>query len=144
MRIVIDTNIIFSLLLNTKNTIGDIFFDSKNQFEFFSCSYMRIEISKHWEKLKKISGLSDNDLNISYLRILSKIRFINEELIPEIMWLESEKLVKDIDYQDIDFVALSIYLNASLWTGDKVLYNGLQKAKFKNALNTTDLKIIKG
>jgi predicted nucleic acid-binding protein len=70
MKIVVDTNIIFRSLLNTKNTIGDIFLDSKNQFEFFSTNYMRIVITRHWDKLKKISGLSDNDLQVSYLRLV--------------------------------------------------------------------------
>ena len=53
MKIVIDTNIIFSTLLNSNGTIGNIIFNSNKTFEFYSCSYMRFEIDKHWEKLKK-------------------------------------------------------------------------------------------
>jgi hypothetical protein len=31
------------------------------------------------------------------------------------------------------------FLKATLWTGDKVLYNGLKKIGFKKILNTTEL-----
>lgn len=40
---------------------------------------------------------------------------------------------------DTDFVALSRFLKASLWTGDTVLFNGLKKIGFKKVLNTVDL-----
>ncbi len=143
MKIVVDTNIVFSLLINSQNTIGEIFFDSNNQFEFFSTGYMKIEITRHWGKLIKISKLSEGNLLESYIRIISKITFINEELIPKETWELAENLVNNIDPFDIDFIALSIHLKANLWTGDKVLYNGLQNINFKNILNTADLKIIK-
>ena len=47
MKIVVDTNIIFSALLNSNSTIGDILFNSDKDFEFYSCAYMRFEIQKH-------------------------------------------------------------------------------------------------
>jgi len=47
VKIVVDTNIIFSALLNTNNTIGEILINSGNAFEFYSCNYMRYEIQKH-------------------------------------------------------------------------------------------------
>lgn len=139
MKIVVDTNIIFSSLLNSDGVIGDLIFNSSKHFEFYSCSYMRFEIQKHWGKLKKISKLSDEQLEVSYAQILTKIKFINEEIIPVDIWFSSEKITKDIDIDDTDFVALSRFLKASLWTGDKVLYNGLKEISFKKVLNTSDL-----
>ena len=53
MKIVVDTNIVFSALLSTSSTISTILFNSDEHFQFFACSYMRHEIKKHWEKLKK-------------------------------------------------------------------------------------------
>lgn len=46
MKIVVDTNIIFSTLLNSSSNIGDLLFNSDKHFEFYSCSYMRYEIQK--------------------------------------------------------------------------------------------------
>ena len=139
MKIVVDTNIIFSTLLNSNSTIGDLLFNSDKHFEFYSCSYMRYEIHKHWERLKKISKLSDEQLQVSYTQVLSKLKFINEEIIPVETWLASEQITKGIDIDDTDFVALTKFLKATLWTGDKVLYNGLKKLEFKKLLNTTEL-----
>lgn len=139
MKIVVDTNIIFSALLNSNNTIGDILFNSEKQFEFYSCSYMRYEIQKHWERLKKISKLSNEQLQASYDQVISKLKFINEEIIPLEIWVTSEEIIKDVDIDDVDFVALTKFLKATLWTGDKVLYNGLKKRNFKKLLNTTEL-----
>ncbi len=139
MKIVVDTNIIFSTLLNSNSTFGDLLFNSDKHFEFYSCSYMRYEIQKHWERLKKISKLSDEQLQVSYAEVLSKLKFINEEIIPEETWLASEEITKGIDIDDTDFVALTKFLKATLWTGDKVLYNGLKKMNFKKLLNTTEL-----
>lgn len=143
MKIVVDTNIIFSALLNTNGTIGDLIFNSEKVFEFYSCDYMRYEILKHWNKLKKISKLSDEQLQISYTQVISKIKFINEEIIPEEIWKYSEKIVEKIDEDDIDFVALTRFLRATLWTGDKVLYNGLNDIKFKKLINTSDLVLLR-
>jgi predicted nucleic acid-binding protein len=139
MKIVVDTNIIFSALLNSNSTIGDLLFNSDMYFEFYSCSYMRYEIQKHWKRLKEISKLSDEQLQISYSQLFSKLNFINEDIIPVETWLVSEKIVKDIDIDDTDFIALTKFLKATLWTGDKVLYNGLKKLNFKKLLNTAEL-----
>lgn len=139
MRIVIDTNIIFSALLNTNGTIGDLLFNSEDTFEFYSCTYMRYEIEKHCEKLKRISKLSDNSLQESKYRVYSKINFINEELIPAAVWLDAESTVEDIDQDDSDFVALTNYPEANLWTGNKELYKGLRDKGYDRVYTTSEL-----
>ncbi|SFU17697.1 putative toxin-antitoxin system toxin component, PIN family [Algoriphagus locisalis] len=143
MKVVIDTNIIFSVLLNSEGTIGDLLFNSDEKFEFYSCAYMRSEIRIHWEKLKKISALSEEQLQVSYDLVLSKLKFINEEIIPSDTWLVSEKLTKPIDPDDIAFVALTLFLEATLWTGDKILYSGLKNNGSQNVVNTKDLLAIR-
>jgi len=139
VKIVVDTNIIFSGLLNTNSTIGELLINSKNTFEFYSCSYMRFEIQKHWGKLKKISKLSEQQLADAQFHLFSRLKFIDEGLIPEAVWKKALKLTQDIDIDDIDFVALTLYLKGALWTGDKNLYNGLKKKQFKRVFNTLDL-----
>ena len=135
----IDTNIIFSTLLNSNGTIGDLIFNSDRTFEFYSCDYMRHEIRKHWSKLIKISRLTDEQLQDAYEKVLTKIRFINEAIIPVVIWLKAERTVQDIDTDDIDFVALTNHLKGCLWTGDKGLYNGLKVKRFRCVYNTVDI-----
>jgi predicted nucleic acid-binding protein len=139
VKIVVDTNIIFSGLLNTNSKIGELLINSQNSFEFYSCSYMRYEIQKHWEKLKKISKLSDQQLIDAQFHLFSRLKFINEDLIPGTIWKKALQLTQDIDIDDVDFVALTLYLRGSLWTGDKELYNGLKNKGFKKVFNTIAL-----
>lgn len=138
-KIIVDTNIIFSCLLNSQGLIGDVFFNSENIFEFFSNQYMRFEIRKHWNKLMKISKLTDNELQTAYDKMLTRLTFINEELIPKNEWEKAETIVTDIDLDDTDFVALTKYLKGSLWTGDKVLYDGLRAKRFRSVYNTQEM-----
>ncbi len=139
IKVVVDTNIIFSALLNTNGTIGDLLFNSNQIFEFYSCSYMRHEIQKHKEKLKRISKLTDSELDESLFKVFARINFINEELIPQKTWLIAEEIVQDIDIDDSDFVALTKHLKGYLWTGDKELYKGLKQKKFTRTYNTSEL-----
>jgi len=138
-RIIVDTNIIFSCLLNSQGTIGDLIFNSENSFDFYSNQYMRFEIRKHWNKLKKISKLTDLELETAYDKMLPKLTFISEELIPQNDWEKAEILVADIDADDTDFVALTRYLKGGLWTGDKLLYDGLKAKRFRAVYSTQDI-----
>ena len=138
-KIVVDTNIIFSCLLNSQGTIGDVIFNSDDVFDFYSNQYMRFEIRKHWNKLKKISKMTDLELETAYDKMLTKLTFINEELIPQTDWEKGEKLLKEIDMDDIDFVALTKFLRGTLWTGDKPLYEGLKSKRFRTVYNTQDM-----
>ena len=138
-KVIVDTNIIFSCLLNTQGKIGDLLFNSDEVFEFYSNDYMRLEIHKHWSKLKKISKLTDDELETAYEKLLSKLIFINEESIPVEIWEKAEQLVADFDLDDLDFVALTKYMKGSLWTGDKPLYNGLKEKRFRTVYNTDEL-----
>ena len=71
--------------------------------------------------------------------MLTRIAFINEELISQTDWEKAEQLVKEIDLDDTDFVALTKFLKGILWTGDKPLYEGLKSKRFRTVYNTQDL-----
>jgi predicted nucleic acid-binding protein len=139
MKIIVDSNIIFSALLRTQTTFGQIIFNSDRIFEFYSPKYMRTEIRKHWSKLLRISKLTDNQLDESYYSLLTKISFIKEEIISQKIWEDSEKIVDGIDLDDTDFIALTIHLKGKLWTGDKALYDGLKRRGFNRIITTSEI-----
>ena len=89
--------------------------------------------------IEKTSKLFEEQLQVSYSQILTRLKLINEEIIPVEIWLDAEQITKDIDIDDTDFVALTKFLKATLWIGDKVLYNGLRDLKFKKVLNTIEM-----
>jgi putative PIN family toxin of toxin-antitoxin system len=141
MKIVIDTNIIFSALINPRGTILDMIIGQPTEdFQFYTSEYAYTELNNHHEKLEKASKLSRDEIETVKFGFFKYIHFITLAIIPVHCWEEAEKLVSDIDPDDIAFVALALYLQAFLWTGDKVLYNGLKMKGFNNVLSTADIK----
>ena len=139
MRIVVDTNIVFSALINSSTTIPDIIIAPFSHFRFYTSEYLFKELEKHKQKLLKVSKLTEQEINKAKTELFKYISSISLEIIPQEIWQEAESLTFDIDPDDISFVALSIFLDAHLWTGDKVLYNGLIKKDFNKVLLTSDL-----
>ncbi len=137
--VVVDTNIVFSALLNTSGTIGDLLFNSERVFQFYSCEHMRAEIEEHWEKLKRISRLSEKELRAAYSLLLHRLTFIDEGSIPALVWLSAEETVADIDPDDADFVALAHHITGAIWTGDKPLYAGLKTIGRPPVYNTAEM-----
>ncbi len=121
MIIIVDTNIVFSAILNTKSIIGDILLNSSDTFQFLSCHYLWKEIDTHWNKLLKVSKLEEHDLLESQRIIYKNVNFIDEAQISKEYRKRAFELVIDIDINDIAFVALNESLEYILWTGDKGL-----------------------
>lgn len=129
MKLIADSNIIYSALLSNDNICQFIIFTES--IEFFSPNFMVLEIFKHKEKIKLNSRLSEDEIITQYERILSRITFVKEEVIPTSCYFDAYKLCKDLDKNDIPFVALTIFLNGTLLTSDKIIYNGLKAQNFK-------------
>lgn len=139
MKFVVDTNIVFSAVLNTEGKIGDLLMNSHGIFEFNSCDTLRAELEEHRGKLLEISGMTEEQLDQSIFQITNQIIFTNEALIPFEYWLKGADLVRDIDMNDIAFLALTELLGAKIWTGDKELMKGLVKKGFSNFTTTEEL-----
>jgi predicted nucleic acid-binding protein len=140
MRVVVDTNIVFSAILNSNSSIGQILLYSGITIEFYSSRYLQIEIQNHFHKIKKATGLDDATLFELIGLLYSKINFISEELIPKEILLVADEFAGDVDFDDVLFVALSIHLNCKLWTGDKVLINALNQKGFNQFISTQELQ----
>lgn len=138
-KLVVDTNIIFSALLNTESNIGDLIINSDEVFSFYSAQYLRKEIENHNDKLIEISNLSEQELEESKFQIFNKIHFLSEEQIPFKIWHQSANYVRDVDMDDIAFVAMSEYLDVKLWSGDKQLITGLSLKGFSRCISTQEL-----
>lgn len=139
MRIVVDTNIAFSAILNTNSRIAQILLLPKSRLNFYSTEQLLTEIGENRDKIKKISGYSEEELNRIIQLITGRIRFINVRLIPKEVYQKSEKLTHDIDIDDTEFIALTEHAKAKLWSGDKELLTGLQKKKWNKVITTEEL-----
>lgn len=139
MRIVVDSNIAFSAILNSNSKIGTIILYPKTQLNFYSTNQLLEEIEEHKGKLKSLSGYSETELDQIINLITQKIRFINIKLIPHEIFRKALSLTHDVDIDDTEFVALAEHAKAKLWTGDKKLIQGLSKKNWKKVVSTEDL-----
>jgi len=139
MRIVVDTNIVFSALINARAAIPEIIVAPYSSCSFYTSDFLFEELENNKIKLLKASKLTESDLNKAKTKLFKYIATVSLEIIPQEIWQAAEILTFDIDPDDISFVALAIFLDAYLWTGDKILYNGLMNKGFDKALLTSQI-----
>lgn len=139
MKIVVDTNVIFSGILSPKSNISDLLLNSEGIFEFSAPDFMLVELEKHDSKLMRLSGYTVEELDFIKSTLLKKIDLINLEAIRSEIWNHAFELTKEIDEFDTPFVALALEMSAFLWSGDKKLTKGLQKQGFELAIGVDQL-----
>ncbi|MDX1939208.1 MAG: PIN domain-containing protein [Saprospiraceae bacterium] len=139
MKIIVDSNIVYSGILNTQSAIGDILLNTGDLIEFYTCEYLRAEIDNHQNEILKATGYDGTELHEVQFKIYSKLTFFTEALLPFECWQEAANFVRDVDIDDIAFVALSLFLDAKLWTGDKKLREGLLKKGFQNLISASEI-----
>lgn len=137
MRLVIDTNIIFSALLSSNPRELQIL---ENQYyNTFYCQLSTIEIFKYKEKILSLSKLSEKEILSNYYEVLKHLQVVHEKDIPIEIRKQAARLCGEVDLKDAVFVAASIMLDAYLWTGDKKLREGLAKRGFENTISTAEI-----
>lgn len=90
MKIIVDTNIVFSAILNSNSRIGKILLNSKEHFQFFTCNYLKVEIQRHRNKLLNITKLTEDEIIELEELVTRKITFIDERLIPQDILTKTE------------------------------------------------------
>ncbi len=125
---VVDTNIIFSALIPESSFIRDNLLESNHIF--YCPNFVITELFKHKHKILKHTKLNEVDFYTYFNGIIENISFVPIETISAKSRKAAFELCKDIDVCDTPFVALAIELHLSLWTGDKVLKEGLSNKGF--------------
>jgi predicted nucleic acid-binding protein len=141
--IVVDTNIVFSGILSPNGTICDLLLNSDDTFDFYAPTAIIDELNTHHQKLLKLSGLTEEELNFLIRTILKKIDMIDFETIPHATWVRASELTKGVDEFDMPFIALSLEMGSPLWTGDKKLVKGLKERGVDWIFNTETIKQIR-
>lgn len=139
MKIVVDTNIVFSAVLNTNSKIGRILTEGSVIFDFYSIYQLNEEIITHKNKIISLTKYSDEHLNEILELLTEKITFIEIEKLSDNSVKQAFDLVHNVDINDLLFVALAIELDSKLWTGDKKLINGLKNKNFNSFISTQEL-----
>lgn len=139
MRVVVDTNIVFSAILNSNGLIGELLFNSEDQFEFYSSEFIIDELTKYKIKLQSLTKMSDEKIDISVHQVLKNVDLISSVAVSEIHWNRAYELASGVDEDDTPFLATAIGIEAVIWTGDKKLINGLRAKGFQDIYSTAEL-----
>ncbi len=139
MILVVDTNIVFSTILKANGLVARTFFSIPSFAEYCAPDFLVAELQLHKSKLRKESGLSEVNYELAKTSVFAQIDFIDISAIPDSYAREAVQLTRDIDFKDFQFVALALFMDAVLWTGDRKLYNGLRRKKFNNVISTQQL-----
>ena len=129
-RIVVDTNIIFKALRSQFSRFRNIL--DKSELEFYCPNFLITEIFKHKERIVAASRADEEEIYELLEKTMHRINFVNEEFISLGNLIYAHKLCLDVDEKDTLFVALSIELEARLWTKDEILISGLKLKGFDN------------
>jgi predicted nucleic acid-binding protein len=89
MRVVADTNIIFSAIISAKGLERDVLIRPPKKLKLYAPYYLREEIMEHLPKLQKISGLPRLEVLESFELVTKQIFFFSEELIPLATWMKA-------------------------------------------------------
>lgn len=128
MRVfILDSNIIWSTAFNAKSKIGRfVLSTSSEKVKFYAPTYLKGEIEEQVPRVAELSGQSEQEVRETIQLAYTKVTFISDVQIPLKYYAKAAYLVRNIDMDDITFVALNEYFDELLWTGDMRLYNGLK------------------
>lgn len=140
MKIVVDTNIIFSSLVSRNSFLSDALFNK--EIEFVMPKYAYIELFKYKEKILQASQHNEDEILELLYKLLKNVDIFDENMITPSTLKKAFQLVKDVDEKDLIFVALTIELDGLLWTNDKKLIKGLQKKEFNKICKLQDHELV--
>lgn len=115
MKLVVDSNIIFSALIKKSITREIILSDL---FELYAPEYIFNEITKHKELLLRKSKLDGGDFEALLLLLQKHIHLVIKDKYYEKMAI-AEDILRNIDITDSPFLALALALDCSIWSKDE-------------------------
>jgi len=141
MKIVTDTNILFSILIKPSGKTFELFNSLLIKNTIFIAERTITELSNHSKKILKLSHLSESEVSTFKKELLNRCKLIKDLQLPSKAIQEAYNLVKDVDLDDAAFVATTIFLKAVLWSSDKPLKKALQEKGFNNIFDSEAIQI---
>ena len=129
MKIVVDSNILFTYFWKSSIT-RELFVNQ--DLQLYSPEFSLKELDKHSERVIKDAKISKEQFNAIKEELMTLIEFISLE--------QYSAFLKDAfnippDKEDLDFVALALKLNCSIWSND----NKLKEQKHVKIITTEEI-----
>ncbi len=144
MRLAVDTNIAFSILIGGVK-LRRLFLTMRGLVTLVAPRRMIEEVEKLIPRAAEYVGSEPWLMREIYNTIIRPhIEVADEEEIPESIREEAQRLVSDIDPDDWPFVALAMHLGVPLWTGDRGLIRLAVETGFRHftAIDTEGVEML--
>jgi putative PIN family toxin of toxin-antitoxin system len=117
LKLVLDTNIIISALINKKSTVRDILISDK--ITFYLPELVLAELLKHKELLCNKTGLSQKEVFFTLFYLLSKVEIVKKDAFSENLE-KAKNIMEKIDIKDSEFLALALSIDTEgIFSNDK-------------------------
>ncbi len=127
---ILDTNVIMSMLISGKASYRPIVMFNR----FVTIDYLFNEIDEYKMTIFEKTKLERNQLIEYTNQILSKVTVLPRYVVNDENLKKAAALTKDVDFDDVWFVALSLEYNLTLLTCDVKLFKGLRKKGFEKIM----------
>lgn len=134
--VVIDTNLIFAAVHPNQGRASKLFFFSEDHL-FLAPNSLVFELIVHKEALMAQTKAPDERVYRLLEKVVARLFFVNESTISVENFIEAHHLCKDVDENDTPYVALTLQLDADLWTRDEQLKTGLRAKGFSRFFDET-------
>lgn len=140
MIVITDSNILFSALLTPKGIIAEIL-NTEQQIQFLAPNFLIEEVKNHLQKISKYRKVQPAKILQELNKLLQNVDIIDVAKIPKSCVVDALEIVKDIDPDDVFFVALHLFVKHKIWTTDKNLIIGLQNKGLNFCVTTEEVKL---
>ncbi len=142
MKIVLDTNILFSILIKPTGKTYQLFDELSIAHSLFIGERTLTELLNHHQKILRLSRLQESEIISLKQSLLNRIQIIYDSSLLSTVVKLAFDLVEDIDVDDAAFVATTIYLDAVLWSSDKPLKDGLLAKGFNKVYDSVAIQTL--
>lgn len=132
MKIVADSNIIFSALISRKSLYLDVF----RVNEIYMPDIVFYELNKYESRLIRKTKLKQEKFRMFVRMLFEEITIIPKFAISVENWKAAFDVCKNIDEKDTPFVALSLEFKIPLWTNDKKLLESFNQEGIIDVVTT--------
>jgi predicted nucleic acid-binding protein len=133
-RFIIDANILFSMFISGKEE----YIELTEKVKFLTPVFALEELQKHQEMILSKTKIDLGEFNEFTLRILGGVLAVPNFLVTTQSYLQAYNWCKDIDLDDMAYIALSIEFDTCFVTRDMILYEGLKQKDYQNIMTWKD------
>ena len=139
MIIIANSNIFMSAFVNPTGRTASILAERK-KIQYIVPDYLITEVTEHIPDLVKRfkNQKTKKELLADFKKLLEGITIVKEEDLQKTYVAKAEKIVADVDENDMHFVALHLQIKHKIWTSDKILVKGLTEKGYGHFFTSTE------